>query len=75
MRLGVLGTWRIFIGKVLLVPRKKRGPGALLPEKCTRSVGVWSQKLYTFAEDYGETTVLKREAGEKPELCPQRYVL
>ena len=41
---------------------------------CTRLTG-YLMTLYTFAEDYGETTVLKREAGEKPELCPQRYVL
>ena len=29
----------------------------------------------TFAEDHGETRVLKRESGVKPELCPQRYIL
>lgn len=28
-----------------------------------------------FAPDHGETCVLKREAGERPALCPQRYVL
>jgi hypothetical protein len=32
-------------------------------------------KIHNFAEDHGETNVLKRESGEKPELCPQRYVL
>ena len=32
-------------------------------------------KNHNFAEDHGETDVLKRESGEKPELCPQRYVL
>jgi hypothetical protein len=31
--------------------------------------------FYTFAEDHGETRVLKRESGVKPELCPQRYIL
>ena len=33
------------------------------------------KKIHNFAEDHGETNVLKRESGEKPELCPQRYVL
>lgn len=34
-----------------------------------------NQKFHTFATDHGETNVLKRESGERPELCPQRYVL
>ena len=38
------------------------------------SVGM-IKNFYTFAEDHGETRVLKRESGEKPELCPQRYIL
>ena len=33
------------------------------------------RKFHTFAADHGETNVLKRESGERPELCPQRYVL
>lgn len=33
------------------------------------------RKIHTFVPDRGETTVLKREAGGKPELCPQRYIL
>ena len=32
-------------------------------------------KIHNFATDHGETNVLKRESGERPELCPQRYVL
>ena len=34
-----------------------------------------NRKFHTFATDHGETNVLKRESGERPELCPQRYVL
>ena len=37
--------------------------------------GASSKKIHNFAEDHGETDVLKRESGERPELCPQRYVL
>ena len=43
--------------------------------KHTKKSGDVCRKIHIFVLDRGETTVLKREAGGKPELCPQRYIL